>query len=200
MRWSFPALAVLGLLGSCGPTTEMVNTWADPSAGSVRFQKVLTVCACRDAAMRRTVEDALVRRINGSTPSYTLIGDNELKDRDAAKAKIQAGGFDGAVVMFLAKVDRTQTYVPGQAYAVPAPYGTMWGGWTYGWSTVYDPGYVVTDEFVDFNTMVYSVKDEKLLWASRSQTMNPTSVESLADEVINANIKEMQRQKILPSK
>jgi hypothetical protein len=200
MRLPFAALLAAGLVTACAPTTEMLNTWADPSAGSVRFQKVLAVCACRDAAIRRTVEDELVRRINGSTPSYTLIGDNELGDRDAVKAKVQAGGFDGAVVMFLVKVDRTTTYVPGQAYAVPPAYGNMWVGWSYGWSTMYDPGYVVENQYVDFNTNIYSVKDQKLLWASRSQTLNPSSVASLTDEVITANVKEMQRQKVLPSK
>jgi len=193
----FPGFVMAALLAACAPTTQVVNSWKDPAASSVEFKKVLAACMCRDAAMRRTVEDGLSKRIKGSTPSYTLISDDELKDREAAKAKVREAGFDGAVVMFLVNVDRTATYVPGQAYAVPAAYGNMWGGWAYGWSSTYDPGYVREDQYVNFNTNVYSVADAKLIWASRSETMNPTSVASLVDEVITANVQEMQKQHVL---
>ena len=191
------SLLCLALLAACAPTTEVLNSWADPSAGQVRFKKMLNVCACKDEAMRRTVEDQLTKRITGSTPSYTILSEGDLQDREAARAKVQAGGYDGAVVMVLVSVDRTQTYVPGSAYAVPAPYTSMYGGWGYGWSTYYDPGYVDTDQLVDFNTNVYRVQDEKLIWASRTQTTDPTSVGSMVDEIISANISEMKKQKVL---
>jgi hypothetical protein len=191
------SLVCLALLAACAPTTEVLNSWADPSAGQVRFKKMLNVCACKDEAMRRTVEDQLTKRITGSTPSYTLLSEDDLRDKESAKAKVKAGGYDGAVVMVLVSVDRTQTYVPGSAYAVPAPYTSMYGGWGYGWSTYYDPGYVDTDQLVDFNTNVYRVQDEKLIWASRTQTTDPTSVGSMVDEIISANIAEMKRQKVL---
>jgi hypothetical protein len=191
------SLVCLALLAACAPTTEVLNSWADPSAGQVRFKKMLNVCACKDEAMRRTVEDQLTKRITGSTSSYTILSQDDLQDRESAKAKVKAGGYDGAVVMVLVSVDRTQTYVPGSAYAVPAPYTSMYGGWGYGWSTYYDPGYVDTDQLVDFNTNVYRVQDEKLIWASRTQTTDPTSVGSMVDEIISANISEMKRQKVL---
>ena len=71
-------------------------------------------------------------------------------------------------------------------------------GWLgLGWSSTYDPGYVREDQYVNFNTNVYSVADAKLIWASRSETMNPTSVASLVDEVITANVQEMQKQHVL---
>ena len=191
------SLVCLALLAACAPTTEVLNSWADPSAGQVRFKKMLNVCACKDEAMRRTVEDQLSKRITGSTSSYTILSQDDLQDRESAKAKVKAGGYDGAVVMVLVSVDRTQTYVPGSAYAVPAPYTSMYGGWGYGWSTYYDPGYVDTDQLVDFNTNVYRVQDEKLIWASRTQTTDPTSVGSMVDEIISANISEMKKQKVL---
>ena len=191
------SLVCLALLAACAPTTQVLNSWADPSAGQVRFKKMVNVCACKDEAMRRTVEDQLTKRIAGSTPSYTMLSEDDLQDRESAKAKVKAGGYDGAVVMVLVSVDRTQTYVPGSAYAVPAPYTSMYGGWGYGWSTYYDPGYVDTDQLVDFNTNVYRVQDEKLIWASRTQTTDPTSVGSMVDEIISANISEMKKQKVL---
>ena len=198
MRKSHGAIAVALLLAvACAPTTEVVNSWADPSAGQVRFTKVLVACPNKDAGTRRTVEDALAKRIKNATPSYQFLTEADLQDREAAKAKVKAGGFDGAVIMTLVNVDRTTTYVPGQAYAVPSYYGTMWGGWGYGWSTYYDPGYVQENQYVDFDTNVYQVENEKLIWASRSQTVNPSNVGSLVDEIITATVHEMQKKKVL---
>jgi hypothetical protein len=187
---------LLALLAACAPSTQLVDTWKDPAASSIHFSKVLAACVCRDPKIRRIVEEQVAKRIQNATPAYTLIADSELQDRKAAEAKVHAAGFDGAIVMQLVSVDRTETYVPGQPYAVPVAYGQMWGGWAYGWSTLYDPGYVREDQSVNFNTNVYRVADSKLIWASRSETMNPSSVPELVDEVIDANIREMKHEKV----
>jgi hypothetical protein len=191
-----PTLAAL--LAACATSgTEIVNSWKEPSAQTIKFNKVVAVCQCKDGTTRRTVEDQLAKRLQRTTPSYTLISDAELKDAQAAKAKIQQGGFDGAVVMQLARVEKEQTYIPGQSYVVAAPYGSMYGGWGYGWAATYDPGYVVEDQLVSLNSYVYSVKDEKLLWASRSKSENPSSVPQLVDEIIAATAAEMKKQGVL---
>ena len=189
------------LLAGCAPSTQLVNTWKDPSAGSVRFKKVLTVCACKDDGTRRTVEDQLAAAIKGSEPSYSVLSDAQLGNRELTKAALLEGGFDGVVMLRLVSVDKTATYVPGQAYAVPMGYHSMYGGWGYGgysaYGTVYDPGYVREDQLVNFDTNIYSVADEKLLWASRSQTDNPSSVDQMIDEIITETAKEMKRQKVI---
>jgi hypothetical protein len=102
--------------------------------------------------------------------------------------------------MRLVSVDKSATYVPGQAYVVPVGYRSMYG-WGYGgyggYGAVYDPGYVREDQLVNFDTNIYSVADEKLLWASRSQTDNPSSVDQMIDEIIAETAKEMKRQKVI---
>lgn len=189
------------LLAGCAPSTHLVNSWKDPTAGSTRFKKVLAVCACKDAGIRRTVEDRLAAAIKGSEPSYSVLSDEQLADPDRAKAAIRDGGFDGVVIMRLVSVDKSATYVPGQAYVVPAGYRSMYGGWGYGgyggYGTVYDPGYVREDQLVNFDTNIYSVAEDKLLWASRSQTDNPSSVNQMIDEIIAETAKEMKRQKVI---
>ena len=193
-------LAVV-LTGCATTSTQLTNTWKDPAAGSVRFNKVLTVCACKDDGMRRTVEDRLAAAIKGSQPSYSVLSDDQLGDRERTKAALKDGGFDGVVMLRLVSVDKSETYVPGSAYVVPTGYRSMYGGWGYGgyaaYGTVYDPGYVRKDQLVNFDTNIYRVADEKLLWASRSQTSNPGSVNELIDEVIAETAKEMKKQKVI---
>ena len=189
------------LLAGCAPSTQLVNTWKDPSAGSVRFKKVLTVCACKDDGTRRTVEDQLAAAIKGSQPSYSVLSDAQLDNRELTKAALLEGGFDGVVMLRLVSVDKTATYVPGQAYVVPMGYHSITeGGATAATPPMApsdDPGYVREDQLVNFDTNIYSVADEKLLWASRSQTTNPSSVKDIVDEIIAATAKEMKRQKVI---
>jgi hypothetical protein len=161
----------------------------------------LTVCACKDDGTRRTVEDRLAAAIKGSEPSYSVLTDDQIGDREKTTTALRDGGFDGVVMLRLVSVDKSATYVPGSAYVVPVGYRSMYGGWGYGgyasYGTVYDPGYVREDQLVNFDTNIYSVADQKLLWASRSQTNNPSSVNSLIDEVISETAKEMKKQKVI---
>jgi hypothetical protein len=190
------------LLAGCATTsTQLTNSWKDPAASGVKFKKVLTVCACKDDGMRRTVEDRLAAAIQGSEPSYSVLSDDQLGDRERTKQALKDGGFDGVVMLRLVSVDKSQTYVPGSAYVVPTGYHSMYGGWGYGgyaaYGAVYDPGYVREDQLVNFDTNIYRISDEKLLWASRSQTSNPKSVNTLIDEVIAETAKEMKKQGVI---
>jgi hypothetical protein len=194
-------LAAVLLTGCATNSTQLVNSWKDPAATGTRFKKVLTVCACKDDGTRRTVEDRLAAAIKGSEPSYSVLSDEQLGSRELTKKALTDGGFDGVVMLRLVSVDKTQTYVPGQAYVVPVGYRSMYGGWGYGgyaaYGTVYDPGYVKQDQLVNFDTNIYRVADEKLLWASRSQTDNPSSVNQMVDDIIVATTKEMKQQKVI---
>ena len=69
MRLRHGVLAAVLLAGCATTSTQLVNSWKDPTAAGTRFKKVLTVCACKDEGMRRTVEDRLAAAIQGSQPS-----------------------------------------------------------------------------------------------------------------------------------
>jgi len=201
MQLRHGVVAAVLLAGCASSSTQLVNSWKDPSAGGVRFKKVLTVCACKDDGTRRTVEDRLAAAIKGSEPSYSVLSDDQLGDKERTKAALRDGGFDGVVMLRLVSVDKSSTYVPGQAYVVPMGYHSMYGGWGYGgysaYGAVYDPGYVQEDQLVNFDTNIDRVEDEKLLWASRSQTTNPSSVNEMIDDIIAETVTEMERQKVI---
>jgi hypothetical protein len=109
------------------------------------------VCMCKDAALRRSVEDEMVKHMKNSVASYTILPEGEVRDPERARQVFQQRGFDGAVVARLVAVDKEISYVPAVAYAVPDAYGPMWGVagyWGYGWGTVYSPSYLVQDKVV----------------------------------------------------
>lgn len=179
----FAALLAAIIVAGCA-TTHITSAWKDPELGRVPFRKVLVVFQHPDPAARRTLEDEMVRDIPHAQAAYTLFSDAEVGELDRVKARVRADGFDSAVIMRVVSVEREVSYRPGRIHAVPAFYNEFWGYWGYGWRAAYDPGYLRRDRIVTIATNVYSVGDDKLVWASQSETFNPASLRGAIAEVV----------------
>ena len=177
------AAVLAGLAAGCA-STEIVHAWKDPDIARVPFRKVMVVFQHPDPAIRRVLEDEMARDIPNSAPAYGMFSDAEVRDMERVKARVRAEGFDSAVIMRVVSVDREVSYRPGRIHAVPGFYSDFWGYWGYGWSRVYDPGYLRSDRIVTIATNVYSVADDKLVWASQSETFNPQSLRGAIAEVV----------------
>jgi hypothetical protein len=197
-RWVYAgAAATLVAASACGASTNLTAVWKEPTTPPIRFERVIVAFQAKDQALRRSIEDHMAARIANATPSYKVLDDTEATNLEQAKAKVTAAGFDGAVVARFVGVENQTTYVPGTTWWGPAPYRSMWGYWGYGWGAVYEPGYLVQDEVVTLETNVYSVREDKLLWASRSETFNPSSGRDLVDSVVNATVSRMKKERAL---
>jgi hypothetical protein len=191
------AVAVALLSLACAPNTEVVNSWKEPGIPPQRFTKVLAVFITKDPGMRRAAEDQLAHKIGHAVPAYSVVPDSLLRDGANAKAWIKQEGYDGLVIMRPVRVDQEQTFVPGTSYVVPAGYGSYSRYWGTGWGYAYSPGYVQSDQVVLVETNVYSVKDDKLIWASRTKTYNPESVRNLVDEIVDQTAAAMNKEKVI---
>ena len=182
-------LAVATLAMGCA-TTEMTSTWTDPSAKGAAMSKIAVVCMTKDEGLRRIAEDTTAAQMTGAqaVPSYQALGDTDLKDREAVKAKLRAGGFNGVLVMRLAGVSEQVTAVP---------YDTFDG--YYGWagSTVYGPGYLQTDTIVHVVSNLYSLDQNKLVWSGTSKTFDPSSAKEFMTDVSKAVAKSLQKERII---
>jgi hypothetical protein len=199
MRVSFAAATVIALVGvaACVAPTNLTASWKAPGTTQVRFNKVFVAAQSPDMTRRRAMEDILVKRIGNATPSYSVLTEEDIKDVDRVKAKVAAGGFDGAVVVRFVGTEKQTTYVPGTAYWGPAPYGGMYGYWGYGWGAAYSPGYLTTDTVVTLESNIYDVAKDSLIWSSRSETISPSSINELMQSVIETTVREMRKQKVL---
>ncbi len=85
------------------------------------------------------------------------------------------------------------------AYWSAPNYATFWGGGFYGWGYggMYSPGYVRTDTVVAVETLVYSLDQDKLVWAGMSQTTNPKDVGRLVHELSEKVARELRKQKLI---
>lgn len=178
--------ALLAMLAAACASTQIVSAWSDPDLKRVPFRKVLVVFQHQDPGLRRAMEREMAVDIPNSVPAHAVFSDEEVRDPERVRTRVRQEGFDSAVIMRLVSVDREVTYVPGRIYAVPSYYHGFYGYWGYGWRSVYEPGYLRRDRILTIATNVYSVADDKLVWASQSETFNPASLRSAIAEVVKA--------------
>jgi len=208
MKTSFPVLPsglaalVVGLL-ACA-TTTFESTWSAPDARPLQLagKKVVGLFVNKDLASRRVAEDAMAREISAhgarGVPAYAVLGDDEIKDKETVRAKLEQLGFAGAVVMRIAGKETQVKYQPPTVWATPY-YGSLYGGyWGYGWGHAYDPGYLSVDKIVKVETLVYSLERDKLVWAGVSRTVDPKQVGPFIQELAKAVAAQMEKDGLLP--
>lgn len=188
--------AALGL-SACGSTT-FIETWKAPDARPVNPQNksIAALVIAPDKKRRRDAEiylahELTVRGARG-VAAYTLIG-LELPKVDVARERFKEAGVDGVVIMRLVAHD-SQTIVDpggfsGSAYTT---FGSYYS--SYGMSLTYSTGSVQTDEWVTIETLIYSLNQDKLLWAGTSRTTNPEGLQGLVTEVANGVAGEIRKQ------
>lgn len=191
LRAALTIALALGL-GGCA-TSRIESAWVEPSATPQSFalKQLLVVARVSDGALRRSAEDAMDAAISSGPrgqsgqlvahPSYTLLDDRELRDVAAARKKVEAAGYDGAVLMSFVSSQQKVTVDP------PSYGGGFWGYYGYrGGPMMYDPGSVRTDTILKLQISIYSLAEDKLLWSGVSRTLNPSKIDELVVDVSKA--------------
>jgi len=144
---------------------------------------VVTLFESQDGALRRTIEDDLARKLERqgvhAVPAYTLLEPRDLEDHQRMRMTLTGRGYDGILTVRL---------VGGETY----PLDTMSGPWGAGRPAGYED-YVLSSPVVHFETTLYSLRDDQLLWSARSKTVDASSTNQVIDEVTSLVATTMQR-------
>jgi len=193
------AAAAAMLLGAACATTTFESSWKSPGAQPLHLtnRKVVTVFVSRDSLLRRRAEDAMAREVSArgaiGVPAYTFLSDAEILDREAAKAKTEARGFAGAVVMRVVGAETMYTYPYTDVVWAGPEYRRFWGGgyWGWGWGAAWQPGPLSVSRVVKMETLVYSLEQDQLVWGGLTRTFEPGRIEDFIAEVAAAVSKQM---------
>ncbi|HVP61109.1 MAG TPA: hypothetical protein VMT11_11145 [Myxococcaceae bacterium] len=192
------ALLTLALAG-CTASTRFVNTWKEPDAAPLSVKPgdlVIAMVISKEETTRRTGEDLLGEELRQRglrpIPSFSLIPTDQVGDREKAAAAIQDSGAVALFAMRPIAVNKQQTYVP-PTYTGSGPYGGWGPYYGYGWSSAYSPGYVVTDTVVRVETLVFDLRQNRLLWVGTSETTNPERLDEFMRDLVKAAGAEMRR-------
>jgi hypothetical protein len=184
---------------------KFVSTWKAPEAAGTSFagRKVAALIISDDQNLRVSGEEGLVRElagvgVPGGIASYRIVPREELKDPEKARGWYERAGAEGVVAMRLVKADKRTTWEPSM-WSTPY-YSTLWGYYGYGWGAVYDPGVTRTDMVAVVETLIFSVPQNKLLWAGRTESTNPKDAPRVIKDIVTGTVKEMTKQGLIRRK
>jgi len=191
-------LAAIALGAAACASSSMSSTWHDPTAQpiSVAGKKAIAVVMSPNAGQRRAAETSVANEITKrglqTIPSYVLLPEGSARDTANAKRVLQEAGIEVVVAMRVVDERERTNYTPGTAY-----YGSPMGYWGHGWGYAYSPGYVTTDRIVSVETLIFSVSQNKLIWAGQSETTNPSNLDSFIQELVHVVGNEVRKSGLL---
>ena len=193
-----------GSLAACA-STPFDSSWTAPEATPLQVEgaKVAAIAMMENEIARRAAEDALVRELNErgaeGVAMYTIMPGASPGNEAEVRAALEGMGFAGAVV--LRPVDKRTEVVSEPVYVGPS-YVRFWDGyygygWRYPWSTV-----VVNDvrtlTVVSVEVLVYSLRQNRLVWGGQTHSTESSSVDRLVDATAKRVARELERQGLLP--
>jgi len=186
------ATACALVLGACA-TAKFDTTWVNPEAQALSFKagdKVLAMVPVKNDGMRRIAEDSLARAISSrglqGVPSYTLVPTELTKEK--AHAAAEKVGAAGAVVMRVLAKDTVSSSQLSRA----SSYTVSWNS-SSGWSSP-NPSDMRSDTVLVVETLVFDMRQDKPVWAGRSQTTNSTKVDALITELADQTARQLRQQ------
>ena len=197
--------AVVALSSAC--TSAFVSTWKAPDAQPFQLggAKVAAVVMMENQASRLAAEEALAREISAhgaiGIPMYQIFPDARPESEEEARAALEKSGMTGVVVMRPVGVEKELSSTP-TTYG--GYYGSYWGGYYgHGWGSPWGVGVATggelrTNTIVTIETLIYSFRQNKLVWAGQSRSTNPGKVDKLVHSLATDAVKEMQKQGLLP--
>jgi hypothetical protein len=204
VRFLFLLLMVAALTPLHAGSTKMVSSWSAPEAKGVTFNKLLAVVVTAMPVTRQQAEDEIVsilrKRGNSAQASYELLSEAELEDLASAKAKVASSGADGAILLRLHTFNRSTSHQPyGGANAPPIRdrVDPTFQEYTFFSDHASSDDLTYDKMVVEIETMVYSLKDDKLLWRGVSRTKQPLGPRIVTQEIMKEVAKKMKQQGLI---
>jgi hypothetical protein len=181
-------------------STKIKSHWKNPSvtASNFHFTKVLVMVTIKQELTRKVAEDKAVRMIEArgkakAVPSYSFLEMNQLDDKELVKSKITDMGFDGALLMRYAGSEDEKKYDEDDAWT---NYDYFYGVYCPSCAAVYNS---TTPNGVDvyIETMLFSLKDQKLIWSGITETKNPKNPAKVTGEIAEEVIKTLQQEGLI---
>jgi len=189
----FVLIPLVTILVGC-TSTKIVGTYKSPDARGP-YDDIFVVGLVGDQLTDKSIESDLVnmlqkRKVNAQAIKGTITPEMNLTDvkkkeiADGLKSK----GFDSLLTFALVSVDEKENYVPGTvSTAAYYPmnygyYGSYWGYYGYQSSQVYQEGYYTSSKVYTLEAALYDLETEALVWSARSETVDPSSVNSFSIE------------------
>jgi hypothetical protein len=198
---------ILVMSSSCD-STRIISSYEAPNVEEP-YSNIYVVGISGESMPETQMEDYMVKELDKK--GYVAAADEDTFDpkmeitednRSKVEDKLNKRGYDGILTFSLVDVDEELDYVSG-AYApgyYPASYGyynSYWGYYGHYAPMAYDPGYYTSNTVYHMEANLYDVESGKLVWAARSETIEPVNASTFAENFAETVANELEDEEII---
>jgi len=193
-------------------STKIVGTYKSPDVKGP-YDDIFVVGLVGDQLTDKSIAADIVdmlqkRKVNAQAIKGTITPDMDLTDakKKEIAAELKKKGFDSILTFALVSVDEKENYVPGTvSTAAYYPtnygyYGSYWGYYGYHSNQIYQEGYYTSSTVYTLEAALYDLETEALVWSARSETLDPSSVNSFSIEYAETVAYQLLKDRVVISK
>ncbi len=188
-------------------TSYITSSWKSPVAKTMNFKKILVVAIIRenDRSIQVRMESHTAGDLKdlgyNAVTSLDEYGPGGLKGmtKEEAINKIRNSGVDAVITIVLLNKEWAKTSYPGHPRFYPSDYYHQGFGryFTSMLNVVQEPSYYVTNTKYSWESNLYDLQTESLLYSVQTETFDPMSPESMGHEYGKMIIKNMIKNEVL---
>jgi hypothetical protein len=196
-------LMVTIIMVSCN-STKIASSWKEPNktVSIGKLNKVLVVALFKDETSNRKAEDQMVGYLKEvGLVSYKYFKPNfDRKNEGVIRDMIKMDEFDGAITMRLVDIDKDQIYTPSRNSTYPTYYRNFSGYYYRNWAYSSAPSYYSSTKTYTVETVVFSIKEDKIIWSGLTKTTDPDGVTKMTEEIAEVIYKRMIKEGFISKK
>jgi hypothetical protein len=201
-------IALMMIIISAGCTSSKITTsWKAENTVPQKYSKILVLGLIREAdrTLQQNMENHMVGDLKelgyNAVSSLTEFGPKvfDKMEEEAAIQKLKNSGIDAVVTIVMLDKQKEQKYVPGSTYYTPYSfyYNRFWGYRTTLYRRIYEPGYYITETKYFWESNLYDMSTQKLVYSVQTESFDPVNSESMAHEYGKMIVKDMVNQNVL---
>lgn len=198
--------ALLFIITGCS-SSRITTSWKAENTIPQKYNKIMVLGLIRevDRSLHQNMENHLVGDLKDlgytAVSSLTEFGPKAFDnmEEEAAVAKLKNSGIDAVVTIVMLDKQKEQKYVPGNITYSPYGYyyNRFWGYRSTLYRRIYEPGYYVTETKYFWESNLYDMSTQKLVYSVQTESFDPVNSESMGHEYGLLIVKDLLKQNVL---
>ncbi len=201
------ALLLLFIGSGCAPASKITSSWRaqDVQPGSYNKIIVLGLMNLPDRTVREKMENYLAGELRNigynavcACEEFAPKAFDNLTEEQAIE-KLKNEGVDAVLTIVLLDKQRERKYIAGNTFYSPYAiyYNRFWGYRTTLYRRIHTPGYYVADTRYFWESNLYDMATQQLIYSVQTQSFNPDNADALGSEYSKLIINNMKNQQVL---
>ncbi len=192
------------LFAACS-TSEITNSYTSNQSTTAPAKKILVLglFSEKNNRAKKAMENELVKDLNkfgydamSATDEFGATAFRGMNEKDVVQ-KLHDEGIESVVTITLVNKDKQKRYVP----STPGYGQGFWGYYSYyspwGFNPNYRPGYTEVNTSYVFETNLYDVNNNQLIYSAESKTADASNMSTLADDYARSVVRDMKKKNVL---